>query len=374
MKALITGGAGFIGSHIVDLLLETGYQVRILDSLQKPVHLMGKPHYLPRHVELIEGGVTDGSAMSQALEGVDVVFHQAAHQGFLPDFSTFFQVNSVGTALLFELIVKNKLPIQKVVVASTQAVYGEGKYRCPSCTEVFYPDPRAESQLMNQQWEMKCPNCNVEMESLPTDEFRINPHTQYAMSKYTQEMISMNLGRRYGIPTVALRYSITQGPRQSFFNAYSGILRIFCIRMMTEHPPILYEDGQMQRDYIHVHDVAKANLVVMEREEANYQVYNVGSGMPTTQSQFADALAGKLGKSIKPVIPGEFRLGDVRHIVSDVSKLKGLGWQPTKSLGHILDDYIAWVETQGDVKDYFAEAEEVMKASGALRVSKSETD
>ena len=371
MKALVTGGAGFIGSHIVDLLLEKGYQVRVLDSLQKPVHLMGKPSYLPEDVKFIEGEVTDRSAMAQALKEVDVVFHQAAHQGFLPDFSAFFHVNSVGTALLFELIVKNRYPIQKVIVASSQAVYGEGKYQCPSCTKIFYPPPRQLDQLMNRDWEIKCPTCGGNLESLPTDEAHVTPHTQYAMSKYTQEMIAINLGQRHGIPALALRYSITQGPRQSFFNAYSGILRIFCIRMMTDRQPVLYEDGQMKRDYVHVHDVARANLLVMERDEADYQVYNVGSGVPTTQREFASALACKLGKAIDPVIPGEFRLGDVRHIVSDVSKLKVLGWQPTKTLDEILDDYIVWVETQGNVKDYFVGAERIMKETGAVRIARS---
>ncbi|MBI1922647.1 SDR family NAD(P)-dependent oxidoreductase [Candidatus Poribacteria bacterium] len=369
MKALVTGGAGFVGSHIVDALLEKGYHVRVLDSLQKPVHLIGKPDHLPEDIELIEAQVTDANAMNQALQGVDMVFHQAAHQGFLPDFSTFFQVNSVGTALLFELIVKNRYPVQKVIVASSQAVYGEGKYHCPYCRKNVFPEPRPLSQLMNLAWEIKCPTCGGDLESLLTDERYVNPHTQYAMSKYTQEMIAINLGRRHNIPAVALRYSITQGPRQSFFNAYSGILRIFCIRLMTERPPILYEDGLMKRDYVHVYDVAQANLLVMERAETDYQVYNVGSGVPTTQREFAAALAHKLGKSIAPVIPGEFRLGDVRHIVSDVSKLKRLGWRPTKSLEDILDDYIAWIETQGNVKDYFAQAEKVMKETGAVRVA-----
>ncbi|MCZ6680326.1 MAG: NAD-dependent epimerase/dehydratase family protein, partial [Candidatus Poribacteria bacterium] len=367
-------GAGFIGSHIVDLLLENNYQVRILDSLQKPVHLMGKPSYLPKDIEFVEAEVTDPRSMDSALQGIDVVFHQAAHQGFLPDFSTFFHVNSAGTALLFELIVKHKHPVQKVIVASSQAVHGEGVYQCPSCAQIFYPSSRPLDQLMNRDWEIKCPACGGHLDSLLTDEDQVHPYTQYAMSKYTQEMIALNLGQRHGIPAVALRYSITQGPRQSFFNAYSGILRIFCIRLMTDRPPILYEDGQMKRDYVHVHDVAKANLQVMTSEEANYQVYNVGSGIPVTQRQFADALAQKLGKSIEPSIPGEFRLGDVRHIVSDVSKLQSLGWQLTKSLDDILNDYIAWIESQGNVKDYFAEAERVMKKAGAVRVAKNVTD
>lgn len=372
MKVLVTGGAGFIGSHIADLLLASGYHVRILDSLQKPTHLTGKPNYLPEGVEFIEGEVTDESVMKQALKGVGVVFHQAAHQGLLPDFGTFFHVNSVGTARLFELIVKQGYPVEKVIVASSQAVYGEGKYWCQNCTDSFYPVSRTFNQLKRQDWEIRCPTCRGESQPVPTDETHVNPSTPYAMSKYTQEMIALSLGRQYSIPTVALRYSITQGPRQSFSNAYSGILRIFCTRLMANRSPILYEDGRMKRDYIHVDDVARANLLVMEREEANYQVYNVGCGIPTTQRQFASVLARKIGVEIDPVIPGEFRLGDVRHIVSDVSQLLALGWCPRKALDHIITDYLSWIQSQELVKDYFAEAERVMKAAGTIRSIKED--
>ena len=372
MKVLITGGAGFIGSHIADLLLASGYHVRILDNLQKPTHLMGKPSYLPADVEFLEGDVTDESTLKQALNGVHIVFHQAAHQGLLPDFGAFFHVNSVGTARLFELIVKQGYSVEKVIVASSQAVYGEGKYWCQNCAKAFYPASRTLNQLKCQDWAIKCTACQGEARPLATDEIHVNPSTPYAMSKYTQEMIALNLGRQYSIPTVVLRYSITQGPRQSFFNAYSGILRIFCTRLMTNRSPILYEDGRMKRDYVHVDDVASANLLVMEREEANYQVYNVGSGIPTTQRQFASALARKIGVEIAPVIPGEFRLGDVRHIVSDVNQLLALGWQPRKDLDHIITDYLSWIQSQGLVKDYFAEAETVMKAAGTIRSIKED--
>jgi len=202
---------------------------------------------------------------------------------------------------------------------------------------------------------------------LRTDEARVDPRTQYAMSKYTQEMVSLNLGQRHGIPVTCFRYSITQGPRQSFFNAYSGILRIFTLRMMNDKRPVAYEDGLMQRDYVHVRDVVAANLLAMEDPRTDGEVYNVGSGQPTTVLDYADRLARLLGKEIVPEIPGEFRLGDVRHIISDVSKLQALGWQVTAGLEEIMQDYIAWVETFADLEDYFAEAERVLKESGAVR-------
>ena len=369
MKVLVTGGAGFIGSHIVDKLLERGYQVRILDALSKPVHQLGKPDYLNSEAELIVGQVTDSQVMVKALQEVDLVFHQAAHQGFLPDFSSFFHTNTVGTALLLELIVRHKFPVQKVVFASSQAVYGEGKYKDSHTGQHVFPEPRELNQLMRQDWEIKSTDERYNLEHLFATEDHANPHTQYAMSKYTQEMISINLGRTHGIPMVGLRYSIVQGPRQSFFNAYSGILRIFCVRLLNNQPPILYEDGQMKRDYIHVDDVVNANMLVMENPNTDYQVYNVGSGIPITQLEFAYKLISKLSKSIEPAIPGEFRLGDVRHIVSDLGKLEQLGWQAEKSFEQILEDYIAWIETQTDVKDYFARAEKELKAAGSVKLA-----
>ena len=369
MKALITGGAGFIGSHIVDALLERGHEVRILDNLPPKVHPTGKPDYLPDELDCMVGDVTDASAMRKALEGIDVVFHQAAHQGMLPDFSAFFRTNTVGLALLFETIVKNRYPTQKVIVASSQAVYGEGRYVCPSCEDVVYPPPRPLEQLMRGEWRIRCPKCLTPLCVQPTDEAHANPHTPYAMSKYAQDLIALNLGRQHRIPVVVLRYSITQGPRQSFFNAYSGILRIFTTRLLNGRPPVLYEDGEMQRDYIHVDDVVRANLTVLENEASNYQVYNVGTGIPTTQRQYAATIACKLGVSIAPVTPGEFRFGDARHIVSDSNKLRELGWKPMKTLNNIVSDYIAWIERQKGVRDYFTEAERIMKEVGTIRTA-----
>jgi dTDP-L-rhamnose 4-epimerase len=231
---------------------------------------------------------------------------------------------------------------------------------------VVYPPPRSLEQLMARQWEVRCPQCGAETRPLLTDEGYVDPHTQYAMSKYTQEMVGIRLGRRHRIPVSALRYSITQGPRQSFFNAYSGILRIFTLRMMNDRPPVAYEDGLMQRDYVHVRDVVAANLLCLDDPRTDYEAYNVGSGQPTTILEYAEALAQVLGKDLAPEVPGEFRLGDVRHIISDVSKLQALGWQVTADLETIIRDYVAWVETFTDLDDYFAEAEKVLKESGAV--------
>lgn len=367
MRVLVTGGAGFIGSHVVDALLNRGYEVSVLDNLLPPVHReKRKPGYLPPDVEFIEGDVRDKRAVAKALKGVNLLFHKAAYQGFLPDFSNYFHTNTVGTALLIEVIVEEKLPVEKIIFASSQAVYGEGRYSCPEHGD-FFPDPRPLSRLMCHKWEILCPVCGGFCLARPVTEDKVNPHTQYAMSKYKQEMIAINLGKRHGIPAVGLRYSIIQGPRQSFYNAYSGILRIFTARLLNGKPPVIYEDGLMLRDYTHIRDAVSANMFVLSDERSNFQVYNVGGGKPCTVLHFAEKLKEYLGVSIDPVIPGEFRLGDARHIFSDTSKLKGLGWSPKCSLDDIIKDYVGWVCEQGEVIDHFAKAEKKLKATGAVR-------
>jgi len=270
--------------------------------------------------------------------------------------------------LLYEIIVAKNLPIRKIVFASSQATYGEGKYEC-ACDGVQFPALRALEQLMRRDWEPNCPQCGSKMKPVVTDEARVHPHNQYAMSKYTQEMIGLNLGRRYNIPSVGLRFSIVQGPRQSFRNAYSGILRIFATRLLTDHAPVCYEDGQQLRDYVSVHDVARANLLVMMDGRADYEVFNVGGGRAITVEQYARLIARRMGKSIEPRIPGEFRFGDTRHIVSDIAKLSALGWQPQVPFETIIDEYVAWAREQLDVRDFYQEAEQQMKAVGTLRTA-----
>ena len=367
MKILITGGAGFIGSHTAELLLEKGHEVRILDSLEAPVHRQRvKPEYIPDDVEFILGDVQNKSDMERALRGINAVFHLAAYQGYLTDFSKFALVNDSGTALLYEVIVNEHLPIEKVILGSSQAVYGEGKYECPT-HGVQYPSPRLSRQLERGDWEVKCPLCQEAMEPLATDESQVNPHNQYAVSKCCQEFYALTLGRRYGIPTVALRYSITQGPRQSFYNAYSGLLRVSTIRLLNGLPPVVYEDGQQIRDYVYVKDVAEANLLVLENDSANFEVFNVGGSKATTVLEYTNLLISLLEQDIEPQCLNEFRFGDTRHIISDLSKLKRLGWQPKTPLQQIIREYLEWVQKQADVSDYYTEADKVMRRQGVIR-------
>lgn len=375
MRVLVTGGAGFIGSHTVDVLLAQGYTVRVLDALMPPVHVAGVvPAYLAAEAEFLCGDVRDANDMRRALTDVDAVIHLAAYQDYLTDFSKFFHVNTVGTALLYELIVQDKLPIHKVVVASSQATYGEGKYLCrnhvnDAAPKIFFPPLRPEAQLKQRDWQVHCPECGAEMEWTPTDEARVNPHNQYAMSKYTQEMVALNLGQRYNIPTTCLRYSIVQGPRQSFRNAYSGVLRTFTQRLLSGNAPVCFEDGLQVRDYVYVGDVARANVLMLDDARSDYQVFNVGGENAVTVLEYAHLLARKINPTIEPQAPGMYRFGDTRHIVSDVSKLKALGWTPTQGVNAIADEYIAWAVEQPDLRDYYAEAEAGMLARGTLRTT-----
>ena len=378
MKVLVTGGAGFIGSHVVDFLLQRGYEVRVLDALLPPVHTGGAiPEYLPLgDIEFVRGDVRDRDAWVQALPGVDFVIHLAAYQDYLPDFSKFFDTNSVGTALLYEVIVAEGLEIRKAVVASSQATYGEAKYEClnlycslteESGSATRFPGPRENDQLQARDWAVRCPVCDQALQWVLTGESITNPHNSYAISKYTQELIALNLGERYGIPTACLRYSIVQGPRQSFRNAYSGILRIFSQRILSGQPPVCYEDGGQVRDYLSVLDAAQATLLMVETDESDFEVFNVGGDRAVTVLQYARLVAEAAGVGAEPSIPGIYRYGDNRHVVSSVRKLKALGWQPEVAMEAIVHDYLEWATAQPDFRDYSSDADREMLSLGTLR-------
>ena len=366
MHILITGGAGFIGSHTADALLNRGDRVRVLDSLEPPAHRGSPPEYMSSGIEFIKGDVRDRAVMSQALDGVDAVIHLAAYQDYLPDFSRFFHVNSVGTALLYELIVDRRYPIHKIVIASSQAVYGEGPYNCPDHGRIW-PGGRTLEQLEHGQWDILCPSCDAPLHPLPADESVVNPGNSYAISKHTQEQIGFTLGRRYQIPTTALRYSIVQGPRQSFSNAYSGACRIFCLRMNFGQQPLVYEDGGQLRDYVNINDVVRANLLTLDQPGTDGEVYNVGGGKAVSVSKFAHVVVNKFCKTEAPEIPGKYRFGDTRHIISDVTKLKRLGWKPEYTIHDSVQSYMMWLREQPDLKNFSLEADRTMESMQVVR-------
>jgi dTDP-L-rhamnose 4-epimerase len=377
---LVTGGAGFIGSHTIDLLLMRGYRVKVLDNLSPPVHEPGKlPSYLPvNDIEFIEGDVRDKSAWMRALDGAEAVIHLAAYQDYLPDFSKFFHVNTVGTALLYETAIELGLSLRKVVIASSQATYGEAKYACATsgCPETRrsgsvyrHPALRGEDKLRRRDWNISCCGCEEPLSWTKTDEAVVNPHNQYAVSKYTQELVSLNLGKRYGIPTVCMRYSIVQGARQSFRNAYSGVLRIFSQRLLANKSPICYEDGAQIRDYVSVSDVARANLIALEDARVDLRSLNVGGDRAISVLDYGRLVASRAGKSIEPEIPGLYRFGDTRHVISDVSGLGAMGWSPCIPLGRVIDEYLDWCTAEPGFGDFSSDALDRMRAVGTLRVA-----
>jgi dTDP-L-rhamnose 4-epimerase len=365
MRVLVTGGAGFIGSHLVDRLLHDGFRVRVLDSLEPRIHPFGKPSYLSADAEFIQGSVTDPKVLLNALQDVDIVSHQAAYQDYMPDFSRFLHVNAVSTALIYELIVQNRFPVSKVIVASSQAVYGEGQYTCPE-DGFMLPPPRSQQQLGWGDWEVHCPRCGRKADSLPLCEEYNNPYNQYAVSKLAEEKTALGLGWLHGIPSVALRYSITQGARQSLYNHYSGICRIFFSRAMGHKPLTIYEDGRQTRDFVHVQDVVDANMMVLEKDEANFQAFNVGSGQSTTVLDYANAVVRKLSADVAIEISGKYRRGDNRHSVSSIDKLRRLGWQPRRNLSTIMDDFLSWIESIGGVPEQLGDADRDMQSAGVV--------
>lgn len=370
MRILVTGGAGFIGSHTTDELLRRGYDVTILDSLEKPVHMKGKPSYIPAKVKFIEGDVRDRAKMLEALEGVEAVYHFAAYQDYLPDFSKFFWVNSVGTALIYELIVEHKLPVKKVVVASSQAVAGEGRYAAQDGT-VYHPELRPLPQLDSGKWEFQDARTGEILKWQPTPETDAKPLNQYALSKYSQELMTLAFGKRYDIPSVAMRFSIVQGPRQSFYNNYSGACRIFSLSYFFNRAPLIYEDGEQVRDFVNIHDVVQANLKVLEDDRANYEMFNVGGGRAYTVTEFCSIVAKVFEKDgLDPRIPGLYRFGDTRHIISDVSKLKALGWSPTRTAEDSVREYREYLEAQTDIDDIMDFAEQRMQSLNVVRPAK----
>jgi dTDP-L-rhamnose 4-epimerase len=365
-RVLVTGGAGFIGSHSVDALLSRGYEVRVLDSLQPRVHARGKPDYIPREVEFIEGDAARPADLDHALLGVDYVLHLAAYQDYLTDFSTFIHVNSESAALLFELILRNRLPIRKIVFASSQSVAGDGRYNCEE-HGVVTPGSRPIEQLERGDWEVHCPSCDRTMQSLLIDEATTRPHTAYSISKYAIELLAQNLGGRYGIPTACMRYTYVQGARNSFFNAYSGICRIFALRILHGLPPVCLEDGQQLRDYVNVRDVARANVLAMESTDLGQAVYNVGGGRAVTVLEFARITLDACGSSLEPSIPGQFRVGDTRHTVADISRMRRLGWEPSTPVEQNVREYLDWMSGFRDTKVYLDEAERAMRDQQIIR-------
>ena len=341
--------------------------MRILDNLEPQTHKNGKPEWVNPKAEFRQGFVQDYETMHQALLDIDVVFHEAAYGGYMPEMSKYVLVNSFGTAQMLEIIRDHKLPIRKVVVASSQAVYSEGAALCPEHGHVV-PLLRPAEQLRAGDFAVHCPVCGKPTTSIPTPEATPGGgETVYALTKVDQEKLVLLWGKQTGTPTVALRYSCTYGPRQSLFNPYTGVIAIFCTRLLNGLPPVMYEDGGQTRDLCFVEDIARANLLVATTDKLDGLPVNVGSGRATCVRDLAGIIADQLGIAIEPLARGEFRPGEIRSLISDISRIRTIGYEPQTTLEQGIGRYIAWIKTQGTVDDYFSKAEAGLRAKGIVQ-------
>ena len=365
-RALVTGGAGLIGSHVVDLLVREGWQVRALDNFERQTHRRGKPAWINEKAEFVQGDLRERDTITAALDQIDTVFHQAAYGGYMPEIAKFVHVNSLGTAQMLEVIREKNLPIQKIIVASSQAVYSEGAGDCPRHGLVF-PSVRPVEQLGKGDWQVHCPFCGAITKSVSTPENApVGGETVYGLTKVDQERLVLLWGKQVGIPTVALRYSCTYGPRQSIFNPYTGVIAIFCTRLLNNLPPVLYEDGEQTRDFSFVEDIARANLLAAETDKLDGLAVNIGSGHGTPIREIAERLSDVLKIDIAPEINGEFRPGEMRHLTSDTTLARSAGHKPNVDLSEGIARYIDWIRTQSDIRDYFNEASEILKNKGIV--------
>lgn len=285
----------------------------------------------------------------------------------MPEIGKFVAVNSFGTAQMLEIIRDEQLPVKKVIVASSQAVYPEGAAECPQHGEVF-PTVRPVDQLRRGDFVVRCPRCGSGTTSVPTvEECPITGESVYAITKVDQERLVLTWGRQTGIPAIALRYSCTYGPRQSIFNPYTGVIAIFCTRLLSNQPPVVYEDGQQTRDLCFAEDVAQANLLAALSDKLDGQAVNVGSGKATSILDLATLISDALDIHIDPIVPGTFRPGEIRHLISDTTRIRSLGFSPSVDLQQGIERYLSWIRDQGDVNDYFTAAETGLRSKGMVQ-------
>src|SRR3981081_4122707 len=352
-RALVTGGAGLIGSHVTDLFVREGWKVRILDNLEPNTHKRGKPAWINPKAEFLQGDIRDRDTVAAALDKIDIVFHEAAYGGYMPEIAKYVQVNSFGTAQMLEVIREKNLPIKKIIVASSQAVYSEGAGECPKHGLVF-PPVRSVEQLRKGDWEVHCPICGAVTKSVPTPENApVGGETVYGLTKVDQEKLVRLWGKQMGVPTVALRYSCTYGPRQSIFNPYTGVIAIFCTRFLNNLPPVLYEDGEQTRDFSFVEDIARANLLAAESDKLDGLPVNVGSGRGVSIREVAEQISDALGIHIPPEAKGEFRPGEMRHLTSGIDRIRAAGYEPQMDLATGISRYLDWIRRPGNSVDYF---------------------
>jgi dTDP-L-rhamnose 4-epimerase len=372
MRVLITGGAGFIGSHLADALLARGHEVRALDNLDPQVHPGSqRPAYLDERVELLVGDVRDHRAVADALEGVDHVVHFAAAVGVgqsMYEIERYTSINAIGGAVVLEEIVKRRDQLRRVLVASSMSIYGEGRYRCEQ-HGLLAPQVRSDEQLDARDWELHCPECGRVLEPLPTGEDKpVQPMSIYAVNKRDHEEMFLAIGRAHRLPTVAMRFFNVYGDRQALSNPYTGVAAIFGGRLLNDKRPLVFEDGLQSRDFVHVSDIAAGCVAALETGGADDRAVNLGTGVPRSVLDVATELARGLGKEhLQPEIVNKFRAGDIRHCVADISLAREtLGFEPKVAFADGMQELLGWVATQQATDSVDAAAGQ-LEAAGLTR-------
>ena len=371
MKILVTGGAGFIGSHLVDALHERGHAVRVLDNLEPQVHgaLEAPPGYLSREAEFVRGDVRDRDTVDRALDGVDAVYHLAALVGVgqsMYEMERYVSANSLGGAVLLDAVVARRDRIRRMVVASSMSIYGEGAYRDGAGARVW-PGLRDEAQLARRAWEcLDADGRPLAPVATPEDK-PLQPNSIYAVTKRDHEETFLAVGAAYGIPAVALRFFNVYGSRQALSNPYTGVMAIFSARLLNGHRPLIFEDGRQTRDFVHVSDIARACVLALERENVRSGVYNVGSGNATSILQVAERLAKELGFAEPPDVTAKYRAGDVRHCFADIARAREeLGYAPDTDFDAGIRELLEWIRTQS-AEDRVERAADELERRGLAR-------
>jgi len=373
MKVLVTGGAGFIGSHIVDLLVENGFEVSVIDDLEPQVHLGRKtaPEYLNPKAEFVYGDARDKKLIGQLVSRVDAVVHEAALVGVgqsMYQVDRYVMNNDGATAVLMQSVVDHRHRIKKIVVASSMSIYGEGRYICPKCGPVA-PKTRSEAQLQGHRWELECEKCGSGLRPAATDEAKPTIcESIYAITKKTTEELCLVTAAAYKIPAVALRYFNVYGPRQALSNPYTGLLAITASRVLNKKPPIIFEDGEQTRDFVNVKDIARANLLALKWNGQGQEVINIGTGRALSVNQVvAEVIKGLEGKET-PVITGRFRAGDIRHCYADVKRAKEiLGFQAQIKFEDGLPEFLEWAREEEGVLDLAERCLGELEAKGLVK-------
>ena len=370
---LITGGAGFIGSNLALKLIEKGYKVTVLDNLSPQIHTSNSPLYnsIKDKVRFIKGTVLSYDDWKNALEEIDVVVHLAAETGTgqsMYEIEKYTDVNIKGTSIFLDILANEKHSVKKMIVASSRAIYGEGKYECSSCG-IVYPNERKDEDMSNGDFTVKCPTCNANAKLLATDEnSKIHPSSIYGITKQVQEQMFMVMGKTLNIPALAFRYQNVYGAGQSLSNPYTGILSIFSTRIKNGNDINIFEDGKESRDFVYIDDVVDATILGIEKDEANYEVFNVGLGLAIDVNKVASTLVKEYKSNSKISISGNYRLGDIKDNYADLTKIQTkLGFKPKVSFEEGIKRFTKWVNAQEVVEDQYEKSINEMKEKGLYK-------